>query len=228
MILPRADSPTDPCPPGHASCLPYNPGTSTVTPDNHISYLPKFGPKRYIGITVVIVLVLAVLVWWWLARRRRRRRAAGSNPESNIAEVDSPLSETAMNSAPKRSWFSLGKRKSLTMSPPNPPDSEEKPPPEYPPCPVDSVTKEPRWMSESRVPKGLVKEVSGGMVVYTNGSKSSSSNTEPRRPKSTVPPPRDRISRSANLDSDWHFEHLHGVRYEVSKRSGWSAFITEI
>ena len=209
MILPRVDSPTDPCPPGHASCLPYNSGTSS----DHISYLPKFGPKRYIGITMVVVLVVIVVVWRLLARRRRRRRAAESNP-SNIAEVVSP--EKAMSPAPKRSWFGLGKRKSLAMSPPNSPDTEKKPL-EYPPCVVDSLTKEPRS-------KGLVKEVSGGMVVYTNGSKNSRGK-EPRRPKSTIPPPRDRISRSVNLNSDWHLEQIHGLRYEVSQRSGWPANI---
>lgn len=150
-------------------------------------------------------------------RKSRSKDGAGRDgSEDSGAELSLP--KLPPSSPPWRSWFCIGKRKLSTA----PPDLEmsaqgdkevvvqgqiaKKP---------EKEVKMPRWMSQSKVPKGLVKEVSGGMVIYTNRN---SDSPGPTRPKSTVPPPRrDRYSRSINLNEDWRMEHTSGVRYEVGK-----------
>jgi hypothetical protein len=199
MPIPRSDPTADSCS-GHAPCA-YD--TSTPTNPTDDSYLPRSGPYGYMGITIVAVLaLLACALWLYVARQR-----ATQAKEREANEPEAPASKSP------RSQFGIGKRK---MSPSLP-------------LPVSSLAREtegsmskdtsasekgkqPRWVSQSGVRKGLIKEVSGGMVIYTAPSKGSNL----LRPKPAVPlPRRDRHSRGS-LNSGWQMEHLHGVRYEVS------------
>jgi len=202
MLIPRSDPTTDSCS-GHAPCA-YDTSTPSSTDD---PYLPRSGPYGYMGITIVAVLaLLACALWLYVARQR-----AVQAKEREVNEPETPASKSPR----KRSQFGIGKRK-LSSSLPLPVaslarDTEGSMIPLSTESQKDTSAsekgKQPRWVSQSGVRKGLVKEVSGGMVVYT----------APVRPKQAVPPPRrDRCSRRGSLNSGWQMEHLHGVRYEVS------------
>jgi len=205
MLIPRSDPTADSCS-GHAPCA-YDTSTPNPTDD---SYLPRSGPYGYMGITIVAVLaVLFCALWLYVARQR-----AMQAKEQEANESEAPASKS-----PRRSQFCIGKRKMSPSLPlpvtslardtegsmiPLSSDSQKD-------TSVSEKGKQPRWVSQSGVRKGLVKEVSGGMVVYTAPNKGS----DPVRPKPAVPPPR-RHSRRGSLNSGWQMEHLHGVRYEVS------------
>lgn len=210
MLIPRSDPTADSCS-GHAPCAYDTSTPSNPTEDDNISYLPRSGPYGYLGITIVASLaVLACVLWLYLARQRAKQAKVR---EAN--EAKAPASK-----APRRSRFGIGKRKPPSLPLPIASlarDTEGS----MIPLSIDTHNhtstsekgkQQPRWVSQSGVRKGLVKEVSGGMVVYTAPSKG----TNPARPKAAVPlPRRDRQSRRASLNSGWQMEHLHGVRYEV-------------
>jgi len=214
MLLRRAYPSTEDCPSGRAGC---NTDPSSISgKDDSVYYLSKSGLHRYIGLTMVAALALLIFVWWWLhTRKSRSKDGTGLDESEDGAKIALPK----LSPLPRRSWFCIGKRKSSTR----PPDLEMSAQGDKEVVvQAQRVTKTsekevkmPRWMSQSRVPKGLVKEVSGGMVIYTNRN---SDLPGPTRPKSTVPPPRrDRYSRSIDLNEDWHMDHTYGVQYEVGK-----------
>jgi hypothetical protein len=218
MLLRRAYPSTEDCPSGRAGC---NTDPSSISgKDDSVYYLSKSGLHRYIGLTMVAALALLIFVWWWLhARQSRSKDGAGRDESEDGAELALP--KLPPSSLPRRSWFCIGKRK-LSTRLQAPPDLEMSAQGDKEVVVQEQrVTKTseievkiPRWMSQSKVPKGLVKEVSGGMVIYTNRN---SDPPGPTRPKSTVPPPRDRYSRSLNPNEDWHMEYTSGVQYEVGK-----------
>ena len=197
MLLPRSDPTVDSCS-GHTNPCAYD--SIIPTYDGTSTNFRTSGSYGYMGITMVVILaLLAGAFWLYLARKRAMR--------AKVQEANQPESKQ-----PRRPLFTIGSRKPSH----SPPATASQKGPEVALLPkstekhskrasVPENGKQPRWVSQSGVRKGLVKEVSGGMVVYT------------ARPKPTAQPPRrDRRSRRESRSSSWHMEHMGNVAHEVS------------
>ena len=204
MLLPRSD-------PRLHSCDGLNPPCAygTNIPDRVLNFPGSYG---YMGFTMVAIFAVVVCVVWLYAVRQKAKRAMMR--EANDTKPKAPTSKT-----PWRSWFGIGRRKSLSPSSPvSCPNLQQDAegslvrlstdiPKRTNQAQMFQQGKQPRWVSQSGVRKDLVKEVSGGMVVYTAPNRG----TKPARPKPTAQPP-----RGGRHSSILQMEHVHGVRYQVS------------
>lgn len=137
---------------------------------------------------------------------------------AKVQEANQP--EAPTSKTPRRPLFTIGSRKPSS----SPPATTSQKYPEASLLPqsaekhakrvsVPETGKQPRWVSQSGVRKGLVKEVSGGMVVYTAPNRGSKAT----RPKPTAQPPwRDRKSRRESRSSSWHMDNMCDIAHEVS------------
>ncbi|KAF8973977.1 hypothetical protein BDZ97DRAFT_412617 [Flammula alnicola] len=210
MILPRTDDESDVCPPGHVSCSPSNivvvgsnDGTSTTdnsTQSTHSSYLDKPGMHRYIGIAMVAVLVLVIFALWvYFARYPKRKLAhisqscCGRRKKSSNT-LRAPGESSSSTTSSSRSGSEDGEDDDADD------DANAAGRPKAKPSRRRSEKekeKERNLMLQAE-PKGVIKEVSGGIVMYTEV------------PRPALLPRRDRYPRA-----DWEFEHIHGVRFEI-------------
>jgi len=187
MFIRRADIEADGCPLNRVNCVAGpsvaiagshsgdpmdSASSSTDSTDSTTQYVNKPGPHRYIGIVMVAVLAfIMVLVWIWYLRRRKLQRARDAEAELSASSSQSMMEE-------KQGDGIETKTKSKAR----------------PPTPV--VSEKERSLMLQSEPRGVIKEVSGGVVMFTEA---------PR-----VHPGKDRYP------VDWEFEHVKGVRYEVS------------
>lgn len=202
MYIPRTES--EDC---HISCTssmdPPNDGSNTVPAFDY----GKQGPHRYIGIAMVVFMIaLAVAFWVYWTRFRKAKSRSGSELSS---ELSPPTSSTS-----RSSWFRCIVRAKSSSPPTNTEGTlgvgklDEKSPLPKPLLTVEREKERKRRAgrhSASGYQKGrVIKEVSGGVVMYT----------EVPLPKPSLSPARDRhLSGTA----EWQMEHVHGVCFEVSR-----------
>ncbi|KDR85047.1 hypothetical protein GALMADRAFT_315338 [Galerina marginata CBS 339.88] len=189
---PRTDDEGDACPSGHVYCAPSGSGsggnTTTASSNSSDSLSGNSGMHRFIGIAMVIVMVLlAAAAWLYYAKVTKKRKRAGGSSWS--------------------SYLCCGRWKKSAPTIPGDNNSEApldmlgKPKMEDAKTPITYVSEKERSMMLQAEPRGLIKEVSGGIVIYT----------EP--PRAAALPGRDRYP--AAVDSNRGFERVHGVRFEV-------------
>jgi len=198
MFIPRSESDED-CPPGHISCTISIVGTSdsasgltdpdnttTVSPD---SYLRRPGAHRYIGIGMVVgMAIVAVGLWMYYARYPRRHLARLFRTRSDH--------DTIANGDTQKGGGDDGDDGDVKVAV----DSSAGGGGAKPKRPTTSSSEKERarnLMLQSE-PKGVIKEVSGGVVMYTEVARAVRGRD--RHPQSPV---------------DWEFEHVHGVRFEA-------------
>lgn len=181
MYIPRADGESDGCASGHVYCTP-NTGSVAIVGDNSgdtadgpstTNYKNnKPGLHRYIGIVMVMILVIvAFCSWVYYMKRSRPSSPTGSNGSGD--------------------WICCGSRKkSPSTSGEAPEDSPD----------MRAISEKERSTMLQSEPKGLIKEVSGGVVMFTEA------------PRPAVLPSKDRYPMG------WEFEHVKGVRFEVSTK----------
>ncbi|PPQ88621.1 hypothetical protein CVT25_010198 [Psilocybe cyanescens] len=176
MFLPRADGESDSCPSGHVYCTPS--GTAAIVgtgdgdsgSDTTTNYSSKPGMHRFIGIAMVIVLLVIVLVSWLCYIKRTRK-------------------ETWRGSA--RSILCCGSRRTPSTLPSTSGSEAFNVRPTTP-----AVSEKERSTILQSEPRGLVKEVSGGVVMFTEA-------------------PRAALPGKDRYPIGWEFEHVDGVRFEV-------------
>jgi len=199
MFIPRTEGNED-CPSGHVSCRISivgnsdnasgltNPGddTTSIPPD---SYLRRPGPHRYIGIGMVVAMVLVMLaLWMYYGRYPRRQLARIFRKRSDH--------DTQVNEGTEKGGGGLGEdgdgdvKVDSTVD-----DSGAK---LKRPATSSSEKERARNQMLQSEPKGVIKEVSGGVVMYTEVPRAARGRD--RQPRSPV---------------DWEFQHVHGVRFEV-------------
>ncbi|KIM48151.1 hypothetical protein M413DRAFT_22691 [Hebeloma cylindrosporum] len=201
MFVPRADNDED-CPPGHVSCTisivgnsdsvpgATNPDDTTTIPSD--SYLQRPGAHRYIGIGMVVAMVLvAVALWMYYARYPRRHLARIFNTRSDHDTLANGVAEKGGGGGDDDD----GDVKVVDSSVDGGGGAKPKRP-----TTSSSEKERARNMMLQSEPKGVIKEVSGGVVMYTEA---------PRAVRS-----RDRYPQPP---VDWEFEHVHGVRFEVTE-----------
>ncbi|KAF9531976.1 hypothetical protein CPB83DRAFT_904104 [Crepidotus variabilis] len=272
MLLPRLESTGDPCPSGSGSCstsalsTSSEPGSPDTYDDSDNPNYHNTGPQRYIGIVMVAVIALAIFAYWivWMFKKKNRASIEGDD----LVLFPAPKSELPLSQSKSRSWLCFGRRRAPPTTPPSPassapssadpekikfnfkelqlPAQSALQSPESPERSrkISEVEKTRRRVLEDSAPRGkVVKEVSGGMVIYTTRRSREAgarqSHTAPLSPTLSVPesalrpprrssrriepeerrgrrrsPVRGRV-RSVDLNADWHMEHVQGVRYEA-------------
>ncbi|KAF8912716.1 hypothetical protein CPB84DRAFT_1841161 [Gymnopilus junonius] len=136
------------------------------------SYINKPGVHRYIGIAMVIVMVVAILFTWLYYSKRTKDKT-------------SPYPHWS-------TYFCCARRRKKSPKWSNVPSpvAEQTPDPEL------VVSEKERFRMLQSEPRGLIKEVSGGVVMYTEV-------------------PRPAMPKRERYPADWEFERVHGVRYEA-------------
>ncbi|KAH9486883.1 hypothetical protein JR316_0000948 [Psilocybe cubensis] len=183
MFLPRADGESDGCPSGHVYCAPPS-GTAAIVGNQsgdsdsgsgNTTYANKPGMHRFIGIAMVIVLLVVAFVSWLCYIKRTRKESWGASARAMLCCC-----------GPRRGGGNSSKTSGSDASnvrPVTPVVSEK-----------DQRRSSVLLQSE---PRGLVKEVSGGVVMFTEA------------PRAALLPGKDRYPVG------WEFEHVDGVRFEV-------------
>jgi len=161
---------SDPSGAATSSAANDSPDADSATPTSH--YLSKPGIHRFIGVAMVLVMVFAILLIWLYCYKRK----TSTYPHRVSA------------------YFCCGRRRKKSKWTNVALPVAEQSPEVEPQTPVVSE-KERSQMLQSE-PRGLIKEVSGGVVMYT----------EVPRP---AMPKRERHS------VDWDFERVRGVHYEA-------------
>ncbi|KAF9569626.1 hypothetical protein CPC08DRAFT_2198 [Agrocybe pediades] len=186
MFIRRTDVEADGCPSNRINCDsgtsmaiagsshsgdPMDSASTSTDSTTTTQYVDKPGLHRYIGIVMVVVLIVLIIIGWaWYMRRKRQRIAREAEAEQ--AAGDSPnLSEGGVV-------------------------DEKTPNSRFGPL-TPVVTEKERSLMLQSEPRGVIKEVSGGVVMFTEA---------PR-----IHPGKDRYP------VDWEFEHVKGVRYEAKK-----------
>jgi hypothetical protein len=200
MFIPRGESDED-CPPGHVSCTIsivgnsdsssglMNPDdtTTTIPPD---SYLRRPGAHRYIGIAMVVALALvAIGLWMYYARYPRRHLARLFRTRSDH--------DTVANEGTEKGGEGGDDGDVKVAVDPSADGGGAQP---KRPTTSSSEKERARNLMLQSEPKGVIKEVSGGVVMYTEVPRAVRGRD--RNPQSPV---------------DWEFEHVHGVRFEVRR-----------
>ncbi|KAF9481377.1 hypothetical protein BDN70DRAFT_542122 [Pholiota conissans] len=214
MFLPR-NTDVESCPSGHVSCTPTNiavsgtdPSTTSETAGSP-SYVSKPGMHRYIGIVMVVIIVLfGFALWVYFAKYPRRklsalserwgwsccaqRLKAQSSPEKPTAGDISRSSSTSSSS----SHCSRGgdKEGGEAVARNNEGESGKRR------AEKEKLREKERNLMLQAEPRGVIKEVSGGVVMYTEV------------PRPALLPRRD---RHHGPRAEWDFEHIHGVRFEA-------------
>ena len=189
MLIQRTGD-VEACPSGHLSCSSTNiavaGGTDSdplsTTPDAPVAnttYYSRPGVHRFIGIGMVIALaVVGFALWVYFAKYPRRKLAAMGlcvgRAKAGAAPKAGEAGDAALGGAPDDAEAQRAAR-----------DEKEK--------------EKVRNLMLQAEPRGVIKEVSGGVVMYTEA------------PRPALPPRRDRLPTA-----EWAFEHVHGVRFEVS------------
>lgn len=197
MLLHRAGD-IEPCPPGRISCPANNIVVSGNTdtdplgttpgppPPTTITYSSKPGVHRFIGIGMVTVLVLiAFALWLRFAKYPRRKLAAAGWQWGWCGPRPKPADSAASGDAPGAGNDDAEAQRA---------EKGEKE--------RERERERARNQMLQAEPRGVIKEVSGGVVMYT----------EVPRPPALVPRSRDRVPTG-----EWAFEHVHGVVFEVSR-----------
>ena len=198
MFIPRTENNED-CPPGHVSCTVSivgssdnasgltNSGDDTPTTVPADSYLRRPGPHRYIGIGMVVALVLVMIaLWMYYGRYPRRQLARIFRKRSDH--------DTPVNEGTEKGGGGLGEDGDGDVKV----DSSVVDGKQKRPATSSSEKERARNLMLQSEPKGVIKEVSGGVVMYTEAPRAARGRD--RQPRSPV---------------DWEFQHVHGVRFEV-------------
>ena len=203
MFIPRGENGED-CPPGHVSCtisivgnsdstsgLTNPDDTGTIPPDD---YLRRPGAHRYIGIGMVVALaIVAVGLWMYYARYPRRHLARLFRTRTRSDH------DTLANGGAKKGGGEDGDDGDVKVAVDSPVDDDGGAKPKRPTTSSSEKERARNLMLQSE-PKGVLKEVSGGVVMFTEVPRAVRSRD--RHPQSPV---------------DWEFEHVHGVRFEVRR-----------
>lgn len=200
MFIPRSENDED-CPPGHVTCTtsivvnsdngpdvtnPNDPSDTSTVPSN--SYLQRPGAHRYIGIGMVVVMALVAFgLWMYYARYPRRHLARLFKRRSDH--------DTVANGGMEKGSDGDGDGNVKVVDTPVDGSGAK---PRRPPTSSSEKERARNLMLQSE-PKGIIKEVSGGVVMYTEVPRAARGRD--RHPRSPV---------------DWEFERVHGVRFEVS------------
>jgi hypothetical protein len=143
---------------------------------------------RYIGIGMVAAMALvAVALWMYYARYPRRHLA-------RLFRTRSDHDRLADGGTEKGGGEEDDEDVKVVDSPVDGSGAKRKRP-----ATSSSEKERARNLMLQSEPKGVIKEVSGGVVMYTEVPRAARGRD--RQPQSPV---------------DWEFEHVHGVRFEVS------------
>ncbi|KAF8203602.1 hypothetical protein BJ912DRAFT_202273 [Pholiota molesta] len=196
------------CPSGHVSCTPANIAVSGTDPSTNSdpagspSYINKPGVHRYIGIIMVVAIVLVgIVLWAHLAKFPRRklselsqrcgccsaRRSKPLSEKSNPGEISSTSTSSSNTS---RGEFKEGGEAAAGDEAGAKSDRRR--------AEKAKLREKERNLMLQAEPRGVIKEVSGGVVMYTEV------------PRPALLPRTDRNPRT-----EWEFQHVHGVRYEA-------------
>ncbi|PPQ64383.1 hypothetical protein CVT26_002090 [Gymnopilus dilepis] len=175
-------------PSGAATTSAVNDTPDPDTPSPYVNDKP--GVQRFIGIAMVAAMLLAILFVWLYTSRRPK-------PDS------SSKSQTPTYPHSARSYFCCGRRRKRASSSkwtevalPVAEQSADELAEHEPRSPTVSE-KERSKMLQSE-PRGLIKEVSGGVVMYTEV-------------------PRPAMPKRERYPIDWEFERAHRARFEPSR-----------
>jgi len=205
MFLPRTES--EDCPVWHVSCTRSMVGNSDNAPGNtksvdttsDMSYLSRPGPRRYIGIGMVVAMAFVVLVLWMYYAQYPRRHLTWIYG-SRLDHDSSLVNEGGTAESSEKDGERVGHDADIKVVDSSADGSGSKPTQK---SKRPRTTRSQREQARNRMlqsePRGVIKEVSGGLVVFTE-----------------VPRPVRTRDRCPQPPVDWEFEHVHGVRFEVS------------
>lgn len=213
MFIPRGND-IESCPSGHVSCTPANIAISGTDPSTNSdpagspSYVSKPGMHRYIGVIMVVAIVLiGVVLWAYLAKYPRRklnelsqrcgccsaRRSKSLSEKSNPGDISSTTSTSSSNTS--RGEFKEGDKEGGEAAAGDEAGAKS----DRRRAEKAKLREKERNRMLQAEPRGVIKEVSGGVVMYTEV------------PRPALLPRSDRYPRT-----EWEFQHVHGVRFEVS------------